>query len=135
MKIDFNYKFKTLEGKVIPERPDEVDPKDKNKTTKKYPAFTLKALCVSVLLNAGSDEIVCPRCKHVIKKELDLAGDEKAKRFMLATKIYNGDGLVDIDDDSIKLLKGLIGKDYPPLTVGQAWQTLDPHEAAEDKKK
>jgi len=135
MKIDFNYKFRKLDGEIIPERPNEVDPKDKNKITKKHPAFTLKTLCVSVLLNAGSDEIVCPRCKHVIKKELDLAGDEKAKRFMLATKIYNGDGLVEINDDDVKLLKNLVAKDYPPLTVGQAWEVLDPHEASEKKNK
>lgn len=134
MKIDFNYAFRKMNGEIIPERPNETDPKDKNKVTKKYPAFTLKTLCVSVLLNAGTEEVICPRCKQQIKKPLDLAGDKKAKRFMLATKIYNGDGLVDIDDDSIKLLKGLIGKDYPPLTVGQAWQTLDPHEAEDNKK-
>ena len=134
MKIDFNSQFKTMDGKVIPERPNEVDPKDKNKITKKYPAFTLKKLCVSVLLNAGEDEIICPRCKYVIKKPLDLAGDKKAKRFMLATKIHNGDGLVEIGDDNIKLLKELIAKDYPALTVGQAWQILDPHEAEENKK-
>jgi len=134
MKIDFHYQFKTLAGKVIPEHPDEVDPKDKNKITKKYPPFTLKKLCVSVLLNTGTDEIVCPQCKHQIKKPLQLEGEEKAKRFMLATKIYNGDGLVDIDDEQIKLLKKLIGKDYPALTVGQAWQILDPHEAEENKK-
>jgi len=134
MKIDFNYEFKKLDGEVIPERPAEVDPKDKNKITKKYPAFTLKRLCVSVLLNAGTDEIICPRCKHQIKKPFDLAGDKKAKRFMLATKIHNGDGLVDISDDDVKLLKDLVAKDYPVLTVGQAWQILDPHEAEDNKK-
>ena len=134
MKIDFNYKFKKLDGEIIPERPNEVDPKDKNKITKKYPAFTLKTLCVSVLLNAGEDEIICPRCKHQIKKPLDLGGEKKTERFMLATKIYNGDGLVEISDDDVKLLKNLVAKDYPPLTVGQAWQILDPHEAEEKKK-
>ncbi|GAJ07662.1 unnamed protein product [marine sediment metagenome] len=88
MKIDFNYKFRKMDGEIIPERPNEVDPKDKNKITKKHPAFTLKTLCVSVLLNAGSDDIVCPRCKHVIKKELDLAGDGGG-----------GLGRLDVDED------------------------------------
>lgn len=134
MKIDFNYQFKKLTGEIIPERPNEVDPKDKNKIIKKHPAFTLKKLCVSVLLNSGADEIICPRCKNVIKKPLDLAGDKKAMRFMLATKIHNGDSPVEISDDNIKLLKDLIAKDYPILTSGQAWQILDPHEAEENKK-
>lgn len=135
MKIDIDYRFRKLNGDIIPERPNEVDPKDKNKIIKKYPPFTLRTLCVNVLLDPGVDEIICPRCKHVIKKSPDLAGDKKAKRFMLATKIYNADGPAEISDENIKLLKNLIAKDYPPLTVGQAWQILDPHEAEENKKK
>jgi len=136
MKIDFNYKFRKMNGEIIPERPNEVDPKDKNKITKKYPAFTLKTICVNVLLNNNLDEIVCPRCKAKVKKSEEISGEEKVKRFMLATKIYNGDGLVYIGDDDIKLLKNLVSKDYPSsLIVGQAWEILDPHEAAENKKK
>jgi hypothetical protein len=135
MKIDFGYQFRKMNGDIIPERPNETDPKDKNKVTKKYPPFTLKKLCVSVLLNAATEEIICPRCKNVLKKPPDLAGDKKAKRFMLATKIHNGDGLVDISDDDVKLLKDLVAKDYPVLTVGQAWQILDPHEAEDNKRK
>lgn len=133
MKIPFNHRFKTLDGKDIPERPEEeVDGK---KVKKEIPPFTLKTACVNVLLNPGVDEIVCPQCRHQIKKPEELTGEEKAGRFILATKIYNGDGsdgLVDIGTKDIELLKNLIAKNYPPLTVGQAWSVLDPH-GAEDK--
>lgn len=135
MKIDFNYKFKTLEGKIIPERSDEeIEDKDGKKSTKKHPPFTLKISCVNVLLNTDLDQIVCPQCGTQIKPPAEMTGEEKAKRFMLATKIYNGDGLVDIGTKDIELLKDLIAKNYPPLTVGQAWNILDPHEAEERKK-
>ena len=136
MKINFSYKFKKMDGEIIPERPEEIVEKDGQKTKKKFPAFTLRKICVNVLLNNNLDEIVCPRCKAQIKKSEEISGEEKSKRFMLATKIYNGDTLVDIGDDDIKLLKNLISKDYPSsLIVGQAWEILDPHEAAENKKK
>ncbi|MBA7652828.1 hypothetical protein ES703_60667 [subsurface metagenome] len=136
MKIDFNYKFKTLDGKVIPERPDEVerDKDGKEVIKKKHPPFTLKTACVNVLLNTDLDQVVCPQCRHQIKVPRELMGEEKANRFMLATKIFNGDGLADIGTKDIELLKDLIAKHYPPLTVGQAWETLDPHEAEEKKK-
>lgn len=137
MKIPFNHRFKTLDGKDIPEGPDEVekDKDGKEVIKKKSPPFTLKTACVNVLLNPGVDEIICPQCRHQIKKPEELTGEEKAKRFMLATKIYGGDGsdgLVDIGTKDIELLKDLIAKNYPPLTVGQAWLVLDPH-GAEDK--
>lgn len=137
MKIDFNYKFKTLDGKVIPERPDEVekDKDGKEVIKKKHPPFTLKTACVNVLLNTELDQIICPQCRTQIKSPKELSGEEKANRFMLATKIYNGNGLVDIGTKDIELLKDLIATNYPPLTAGQAWNILDPHEAEENKKK
>lgn len=144
MKIDFNYKFKTLKGDVIPEREDEivkdkdgnvVKDKDGKETKKKSPDFILKTACTNVLLNPGATEIVCPRCKTQIKKPEELTGEEKARRFMLATKIYNGENPIDIGTKNIELLKDLIAKIYPSnLIVGQAWSILDPHEAEEKKK-
>jgi len=126
MKINCNYEFKALDGKVIPERPDEeIVDKHGNKSTKKYPAFTLKTACVNVLLNAELDESGRP---------IQMSGEEKIKRYQLATKIYNANGPVDLRDKERLLVKDLIAKNYPPLTVGQAWEVLDPHEAEEGKK-
>lgn len=137
MKIPFNNEFKDLDGKPIPEKPDEkIVDKDGQETIKKYPPFTLKTACVNVLLNTGLDQIICPQCRHQIRKPEELTGEEKARRFMLATKIYQGIELVDIGTKDIELLKDLIAKVYPSnLVVGQAWQILDPHEAEEKKEK
>jgi len=132
MKIDFNYKFKYLDGKDIPEREDEIEEeKDSKEPKKEIPVFTLKTACVNVLLNTDLDQIICPQCRNQIKMPAEMTGEEKAKRFMLATKIYDGDGHVDIGTKDIELLKDLIAKNYPPLTVGQAWKILDPKEAEE----
>ncbi len=135
MKIPFNQNFKDLDGKAIPEKPDEeITDKGGKKTTKKFPPFTLKTACVNVLLNTDLDQIVCPQCRNQIKVPEELTGEEKAGRFMLATKIYGCKDFVDIGTKDIELLKDLIAKNYPPLTVGQAWAILDPHEAEEKNK-
>lgn len=130
MKIDFNTSFKRLDGKEIPERPDEVekDKDGKEVIKKKHPPFTLKTACVNVLLNEKIGVCVCPQCRTEVKVPEELSGEEKMNRFMLATKIYNGSGLVDIGTKDIELLKDLIAKYYPPLTSGQAWEILDPHD-------
>lgn len=123
MKIDFNHQFKTLGGEVIPERPDEeIVDKDGKKTIKKYPPFTLKKVCENVLLAPETD-------KNGEVKEM--SGEEKAKRYGLAKRIYTGTGLVDLQAEEIVLLKGLVGRMYPTLTVGQAFEVLDPHGAVE----
>ena len=61
--------------------------------------------------------------------EPNLKGDEKVKRFVLATKIYDDATAkknTDISADDITLLKTLIAKAYNPLVTGQAWKMLDP---------
>lgn len=136
MKIDFNYRFKNLKGEDVPEQPDEVE-KDKDGkeiVIKKHPPFTLKTACVTVLLNAGLDQSICPQCRTQIKVPEELSGEEKCRRGLLATEIYKG-GLVDVGTKDIELLKELIAKMYPSLTVMQAWAILDPHEVEERKKK
>ena len=135
MKINFNTSFKTLSGKDIPEQPDKVekDKDGKEVIKKKYPPFTLKIVCVNILLDEQLGLCVCPHCKAEIKVPEELSGEEKCRRFMLATKIYDGDGFVEIGTKDIELLKDMIAKNYPPLTVGQAWNILDPHEAEEEK--
>lgn len=104
MKIDVNYQFKTLDGKGI-KGPSE----DKKKQGL---PFTLRKVCVAVLLNPTED---------------NLKADDKIERYYLAQKIHKSDGLVDLRSEEITLLKELIAVPYPPLTVAQAYEILDPH--------
>ena len=128
MTIDFNYSFKGLDGKDIPEGPDEVEKNKDGKEIikKKSPPFTLKTACVNVLLNSRLAQIVCPQCKFQIKKPEELTGEEKLKRYKLARKIYDSKDHVEIGTKDIELLKELIAKGYPEITSGQAWIALDP---------
>jgi hypothetical protein len=54
-----------------------------------------------------------------------IAVEEKVKRFRLAQRITNG-GALDIALEDVVLLKDIIGKAYPPLVVGRAFELLDP---------
>jgi len=138
MKIDFNYKFKTLEGKDIPDQASllsvekllaietwEEFKEFQGDLTKGKP-FTLRKACVNVLLMTEIDGTGRPK---------ELKGEEKGERCELAKEVHNSTGLFDIRPEDQVLLKKLIAKAYGPLTVGQAWQILDPHEDAEKKKK
>lgn len=127
MEINFNYKFKKLNGEIIPEKPDEIVEKDGQKVKRTYPPFTLKILCENILLKASSDLIVCPQCRTVIKCPKKLSGKEKVRRADLAKRIYEGNGFVEIGASDIRLLRKLIAENYPALTVAQAWEALDSH--------
>lgn len=135
MGINFNTNFKFLDGENVPSEDDKVE-KDKEgkEVIKKSPPFTLKTACINVLLNEQLGLCVCPKCNAEFKLPEELSGEEKCRRFMLATKIYSGDGAVDIGTKDVELLKDLIAKHYPPLTVGQAWAILDPGGAEEINK-
>ncbi|MBA7496913.1 hypothetical protein ES702_07522 [subsurface metagenome] len=127
MKIDFNYQFKTLDEKVIPERPDEETEDEKgNKTTKKYPPWTLRNISENILLAQEIDGTGKPK---------EMSGKEKCERYDLAMRIHKGKGLVDLQSEEISLLKKLIGRGYSTLIVGQAFGILDPHAAAEKEIK
>ncbi|GAF86145.1 unnamed protein product [marine sediment metagenome] len=132
-KIDFNISFKYLDGVDVPAGDDEIE-KDKDGKEikkKKSPPFTLKTACVNVLLSEQLGLCVCPHCRAEVKVPEKLSGEEKCRRFMLATKIFDGKNSVDIGTKDIELLKDMIAKNYPPLTVGQAWAILDPDSAEE----
>lgn len=106
MKIDFNYRFKKLDGEPLPEKTGDKDP------------FTLRTACVNILLGSEVDSTGRP---------VEVKGEEKVRRYQLAKTIYESTGLVDLPVEDIGLLKKLIGKIYGPITVGQAWEILDPH--------
>ncbi|MCK4820877.1 hypothetical protein KA005_34245, partial [bacterium] len=133
-KIDFNYKFVNLDGKIIPEGPDRIEEDAQGKKTPvKSPPFTLRTACTNILLMSRMRQITCPKCKHVIEKPEELSPEEKSKRYQLATRIYGSKGLLDLQSEPIALLKKLIGKHHPEIIAGQAWEILDPHSAGDKK--
>ena len=96
MKINFDQALKALDGQPIMNETQQV---------------TLKTVTVNSLLALFQDE-------------QNLSGEEKAKRYVLATRIYaNPD--IDLVAEEIALIKKLIGKMYAPLIVGQCFNILD----------
>jgi len=59
------------------------------------------------------------------KDEENLSGEEKLKRWELASKIKINPDPVELKVEEIALLKKLIGKAYGALIVGQAWKVLE----------
>lgn len=128
MKIDFNYKFVTMDGEVIPEKPDKkIVDKDGKETIKKYPPFTLRNISENVLLSQQMDGEGKPK---------EMSGKEKCERYDLAMRIHKATvkDMADLEVEEIALLKKLIGVGYSTLIVGQAFKILDPHGAVEREK-
>ena len=59
------------------------------------------------------------------KDEENLSGEEKLKRWELASKIKASSDPVELVVEEVALLKKLIGKAYGTLIVGQAWRILE----------
>ena len=97
MKIDFDAPILALDG--TPMRDGE------------NPA-TLKALACTALAAMFNDEP-------------SLSATDKYQRFALGLKLVDG-GEVDLSVEEIGLIKKLIGKAYPPVTMGRAYDLLDP---------
>lgn len=74
-------------------------------------AVTLKTVAVNALFAPFPDE-----------REID--GNEKAKRFNLGLRIDAG-GEIEVSAEEISLVKKLIGKAFPVLVVGRAYQLIE----------
>jgi len=74
--------------------------------------LTLKSVSIEALLATFEDE-------------RSLSGEEKVKRFVLATRIESNSNDMDFKVEDVAKIKQLIGKGYGPLVVGQAWEMLD----------
>ena len=71
--------------------------------------FLLSDVCMNALLSPDDEK----------------EPEEKVRRYKLAVKCSNGkDPELSVED--IALLKKLIGRVYPPLIVGRAYEILDP---------
>lgn len=73
--------------------------------------LTLRSACVDALLGAYQDEVALP-------------GEEKYRRFQLATKLSSSDE-VDLTAEEITQLKKLVGKAWSPLVVGRVYELLE----------
>lgn len=128
MKVDVNYKFKDLEGKVVKEQVLDEDEKGNPKRDKEgFPLLkfgtplTLRKICIEVLVNPPVD--IDPQTRR--PKEIE--SEKKLKMWNLAQAIHASDGLIDLKSEEIVMLKSLINKRYAsPLTVAQAFAILEP---------
>ena len=138
MKININYKFETLEGEDVKDQASVLSVEEllaietwegfrefQGKLEKGKP-FTLRKACVNVLLMTELDGTGRPK---------ELKGEEKVERYELAKEIHKSGPLIDLQSEQITLLKKLIARAYGPLTVGQAWKVLDPHDDVGKKEK
>lgn len=114
MKVDLNFKLKTLEGTdLIEMETDGIDENGKPKF-KESPPMTLRKAIVDSLTSNFQDE-------------QKLEASKKAKRGWLAMKIWDHkDPLIELTAEEVTLCKDLVGKRYNPLIVAQAWSILDP---------
>jgi len=99
MQIDVTVELRQLDGTHL------VDEGDKNRV------MTVRSICCHALsVNLQGEETT---------------GDEKCKRWQLAQKIYGHDK-VDLKAEDVAKIKGLIGKMYAPIVVGQVFLAIDP---------
>jgi len=129
MKIDLNYKFKSLRGKIVKEKIPQLD-ENKNQIFNEWgaPQFVLKGdltlwkIVEETLFNP-------PLMREPRTGQFVQISDEKKKAcYVLLNKVLNHkDGLIELESEEQTLLKGLITKKYnSPWTVGQAREVLDP---------
>ena len=137
MSINLNYKFKTLEGKVVKEKVPIFD-EGENQVVSEFGIpqfelkddFTLRKLIEDTLFNP-------PLIRDERTGQMRQITEQKKKAcYKLLNKVMNNkDGMIEFKSDEIELLKDLIIKKFnSPWTTGQACDVLDPGEAAENKE-
>jgi hypothetical protein len=78
--------------------------------------LTLSGVVTTALLGTYPDE--------------QATGEEKFRRYQLAARIDNA-GIQEVAAEEVALIKRLIGKGYPPIVVGPAYQALEQDPAPE----
>lgn len=132
MKIDLNYKFLTIRGKVVKERVPKLD-EDENQIFNDFgtPQFELKG--DFTLRKIIEDTLFSPPLiRDPRTGQFAQISEEKKKAcYVLLNKVLNHkEGLIDFESEEQTLLKELITKKYnSPWTTGQARHALDPTSA------
>ena len=96
MKIDFSKVLVTLDGSNLMENGQGI---------------TIGSVCYTALLTMMPDD--------------KTSGEEKIKRFMLATAIYAAKESLDLPIEDIVKIKKLVGELCTPIVVAQVWPVLD----------
>ena len=131
-KVNMSYKFKTFEGEAIPRNTGKTRKvmKDGRETEEILTEDTkLKHVCIDALLNPEVE--IGPDGKP---RPVEVEGSKKFERYVLASKIYDVNGIMDLESDEITELKNLIGRAYGPLIVHPAWEALESRIGLEAKK-
>lgn len=120
---DLNKVFKLLDGRNMTVNivDDEKGSIGGQKVTTKD--LTLREVVTNSLLAPPPDQQM-GRPAEVIE------GAEKARRYYLAIEIYKAKKQIELNVDNIKLIMDEIGRVYPPIIVGQAYEILDPPEGS-----
>lgn len=115
---DLDKVFKTLDGRDMTMNivEDEQGSLGGQKVIKKN--MTLREVMTNSLLAPPAQGQQNPR------DQMD--GAEKARRYYLAMEIHKTKKQIELTVDDVKLIKDEIGRVYPPLIVGQAYEILDP---------
>lgn len=97
MKIDFSKELIGYDGEPLKEGERVI---------------TLAMVCCNALMNQTEEDTKLP-------------GEEKLRRFDLATVVYASKEPADLKVEDIVLLKTQVGKLYGPLVVGPVWKLLE----------
>lgn len=116
MRVDFTQPFMQLlePEKVLRDGPDPAPGQDDERNP-----VTLKSIACNALMAMD------PQAK--------MTGEEKVKRYDLATRVVKAESPETLEAEDIVLLKKVIGDGFGPIIVGQAFKMLEAGEANEDK--
>jgi len=104
MKIKLTQSLKNIDGKEL-----HKEIVENGKVVELKALFQLKDVCVNALMTNTEEKI---------------EGQEKMRRYLLATKIQKANEL-DLKSEEIVLLKKVIGEMYGVLVVGQSFEMLE----------
>jgi len=129
MKIDLNYKFLTMQGKIFKEKVPQLD-ENENQVFNEFGApqflikgdFTLRKIIEETLFTPPLQRE--PRTGQFVQ----ISEEKKKACYKLLHKILNHkEGLIELESEEQTLLKDLITRKYnSPWTVGQAREAIDP---------
>ena len=74
-------------------------------------------------------KLACARSlATLLESEGAMNGDERGKLGLLAIRVFEADGEMNISAEEIVLLKERVGRLYPPVVVARVFEALDPSE-------
>lgn len=109
---DLDKVFRTLNGQKMTFQTPKDEPGSVGGNKMETRDLTIREAVVNSLLSTNQRETIL--------------GIEKARRYSLAMKVYQAKKQVELTVEDVTLIKDEIGRIYPPLVVGQAYEFLDP---------